>query len=372
MFVLILQSGILLAIAFILGCISGCLLRTLLAGDNAGASTSSAVTATAGVAAAATAGAVATQEKTHKPATRPEPETKTAPEPERDAEPVALLDNAGPVKNTATKNTATKPPKEKSQSKTPSVSKAASETSSAKKPAAKKPAAKKSAPATKKSAVPGKSATPSKATKPKEGVVPAAGTEVDNLKLIKGIGLQNEARLNAFGVVAFAQIADWQKSDMEKWGERLAFPGRIEREDWVGQAKILAKGGSTDFASKVRRGGVASSQGKGTIGDLGKKPRTLSAPRKSGPDNLTLIDGVGNALEKRLFGIGIYHFDQIAKLSADEQKWVGIAVGFPGRVERENWVEEAKVLGEGGTTDHARRVEEGKISTSRKSTDDEK
>ena len=41
-----------------------------------------------------------------------------------------------------------------------------------------------------------------------------------------------------------------------------------------------------------------------------------------------------------------------------------LSVGFPGRVERENWVEEAKVLAAGGTTDHARRVEEGKIATS--------
>lgn len=334
MFVLILQSALLLAIAFILGCILGCLLRTWFGGDAAvEAPKASLATAAASVAGA---GAAATLAKpaattTPAPAQSPAPETVPAPvkapEPVKPAEPVALEQRA-PVKAAP----ATKP--------------------AAKKPAPKKPAARKPA-----------------AKKP---VATKAPAKVDDLKLIKGIGRQNEARLNALGVLRFADIAGWNAQDAADWGERLAFPGRIEREDWIGQAKVLAAGGSTPFASRVRRGGVGTSVGKGDVGDLGKKPRLLTKARAAGPDNLTLIDGVGNALEKRLFGIGIYHFDQIAKLSADEAKWVGIAVGFPGRLERENWVEEARILGEGGMTEHAKRVEEGKIATSRVSTNAEK
>ena len=30
----------------------------------------------------------------------------------------------------------------------------------------------------------------------------------------------------------------------------LKFKGRIEREDWIGQAKILATGGGTDFSRR--------------------------------------------------------------------------------------------------------------------------
>ncbi len=65
-------------------------------------------------------------------------------------------------------------------------------------------------------------------------------TEPDDLKRIKGIGPQNERKLNDLGITSFAQIAQWSAADAETWGDRLAFPGRIEREDWIGQAKSLA------------------------------------------------------------------------------------------------------------------------------------
>lgn len=189
----------------------------------------------------------------------------------------------------------------------------------------------------------------------------------DDLKQIKGIGRQNEARLNAIEVTQFAQIAAWSKKEQADIGERLAFPGRIEREEWVKQAKVLAKGGQTQFSKRVAKGQVSSSSGKGSVGNLGKKPSTIAKARGGKPDNLTLIDGVGNALEKKLFGLGIYHFDQVAKWSKDNEAWIGNELGFPGRPERENWVKESKILGAGGTTDHAKRVEAGKIKSSRKS-----
>jgi predicted flap endonuclease-1-like 5' DNA nuclease len=66
-------------------------------------------------------------------------------------------------------------------------------------------------------------------------------TAKDNLKLIKGIGPVNEGKLNAHGVRSFAQIAAWKKSDIVIAERYLEFDGRIEREDWVGQAKKLAK-----------------------------------------------------------------------------------------------------------------------------------
>jgi predicted flap endonuclease-1-like 5' DNA nuclease len=205
------------------------------------------------------------------------------------------------------------------------------------------------------------------APKPKAAAI-IAPAKKDDLKRIKGIGPQNEARLNAFGVMAFAQIASWSKKEEADYGERLAFPGRIEREEWVKQAKVLAKGGTTEFAKRVDKGEVATSIGKGTVGDMGKAPKRLEKARGGKADNLTLIDGVGNAIEKRLFALGIYHFDQIAKMSEAEATWLGNEIGFPGRVQRENWVEESKILAAGGMTDHAKRVESGEIASSRKST----
>lgn len=100
-----------------------------------------------------------------------------------------------------------------------------------------------------------------------------------------------------------------------------------------------------------------------------KKPIAvkLSKPIGGKPDNLTLINGIGNVLEKRLFDLGVFHFEQIANWTKAEAVHFGIAVGFPGRAERENWVKEAAIFAKGGTKEHARKVEAGDISTSRKS-----
>jgi len=237
-------------------------------------------------------------------------------------------------------------------------------------PAPPPPPAPKPAPVAAPVAAPKKAAPPKKrVSKPKPAPKPRAK---DDLKRVKGIGRQNEARLNAVGITTFAQIAAWSKKEQAEMGDRLAFPGRIEREEWVKQAAVLAKGGETKFSKRVAKGDVSTSVGKGGVGDLGKKPPTISKPRGGKGDNLTLIDGVGNAIEKKLFALGIYHFDQVAKWTKAEETWVGNEIGFPGRPERENWVKESKILAAGGMTDHARRVEQGKIGTSRKSKPGEK
>lgn len=313
--VFILQTLLLLAIAFILGCIIGCLLRSLFAKDETPALAAGAA-ATATTAAAVTAAARSADAAPAMPAPVARPSVRTP-----DAEPVAFA--AAPV-------------------------------AKAEKPASRpKP-------------------KPAPKAKPAMAAAVTAPAEPDDLKRIRGIGRQNEARLNALGVNRFAQIAAWTAKDEADYGERLAFPGRIEREEWVKQAKILASGKSTPFSRRVARGQVESSTGKGTVGDLGRRPKTLKKARSGGPDNLTLIDGVGNAIERKLHELGIYHFDQVAGWSDAEATWIGNEIGFPGRVQRENWIGDARTLARGGMTDHARRVEQGKIGTSRKSTGAEK
>lgn len=84
--------------------------------------------------------------------------------------------------------------------------------------------------------------------------------ERDDLKRIKGIGPKNEQALNELGIFTFAQIATWTPENIS-WVEGfLSFPGRIGREDWIAQAKVLAVGGETDFAKRVDAGEVASSK----------------------------------------------------------------------------------------------------------------
>ena len=64
----------------------------------------------------------------------------------------------------------------------------------------------------------------------------------DDLKKISGVGPVLEKKLHAFGVTQFAQVAAFKKADIAKLDEALNFKGRIERDDWVGQAKALASG----------------------------------------------------------------------------------------------------------------------------------
>ncbi|MFA8385300.1 MAG: endonuclease [Pelagibaca sp.] len=102
--------------------------------------------------------------------------------------------------------------------------------------------------------------------------------------------------------------------------------------------------------------------GKAEDAEEGTKPATLTAAREGGPDNLKEIKGVGPKLEKLLHSMGFYHFDQIANWSADEVAWVNAnLVGFKGRVSRDNWVEQAKILASGEETEFSKRVDKGDV-----------
>ncbi|THF57417.1 ATP-binding cassette domain-containing protein [Ollibium composti] len=88
-------------------------------------------------------------------------------------------------------------------------------------------------------------------------VAPRGGRE-DDLLVIKGIGPVNKKKLNEHGIFHFDQIAAWKKADIEAVEAYLAFDGRIAREDWIGQAKALAKQAAKAGAAKSaasKRGG---------------------------------------------------------------------------------------------------------------------
>ena len=64
----------------------------------------------------------------------------------------------------------------------------------------------------------------------------------DDLKKIKGIGPKVEGDLNGKGVYYFRQIAAWKAADVKMVeGVIDSFPGRIKRDEWIKQAKSLAK-----------------------------------------------------------------------------------------------------------------------------------
>ncbi len=119
-----------------------------------------------------------------------------------------------PAKKAAAKKAA---PKKDEAPKT--EAKAETKTPVAKKDAAAKPAAKKAAPK--------KEAAPAKA---------------DDLTKMKGLGKVFAGKLEAEGITTFAQIAKMKKADIEALEEKIGASGKFESNDWVAQAKELAKG----------------------------------------------------------------------------------------------------------------------------------
>jgi len=71
--------------------------------------------------------------------------------------------------------------------------------------------------------------------------------EPDDLKLISGVGPVLEGKLHALGITRFEQIAKFKKADITRVDEVLNFKGRIDRDEWVKQAKALAKGGVEEY-----------------------------------------------------------------------------------------------------------------------------
>jgi NADH-quinone oxidoreductase subunit E len=96
----------------------------------------------------------------------------------------------------------------------------------------------------------GDEARPAGLDGPREG-------RADDLKRIRGVGPKLEAMLHRLGFWHFDQIAAWTDAEVAWVDSHLeGFNGRATRDDWVGQARILAGGGETDFSQRVDRGEV--------------------------------------------------------------------------------------------------------------------
>ena len=71
----------------------------------------------------------------------------------------------------------------------------------------------------------------------------ADASQKDDLKRIKGVGPFIEEKLNTIGIYTFDQISKFNEEDIQTVTELISFfPGRIERDDWKGQAMNLKKG----------------------------------------------------------------------------------------------------------------------------------
>ena len=93
---------------------------------------------------------------------------------------------------------------------------------------------------------------------------------------------------------------------------------------------------------------------KGTPTDAPPAPTPMAAVAIAAPeataapvvkaDDLTRIRGIGKVLAKKLHELGITSFHQLAELSPADANRINEAIDFPGRVEREHWIEQARGL----------------------------
>lgn len=203
----------------------------------------------------------------------------------------------------------------------------------------------------------------------------------DELQRISGVGPKLEKTLHSLGFYHFRQIADWTRNESDWVDEHLRFKGRIEREEWIPQAKLLADGKETEFTRLYGSGGMKTDDGKAKSGErtrkpesrpaakvgkdapapkvqplsaaesvatgVAKAPRKLKEPRDGAADDLKRISGIGPKLEKTLHKLGFFHFDQVAEWTPDEVQWVDENLRFKGRIEREEWIAQAKLLAAG-------------------------
>ena len=64
---------------------------------------------------------------------------------------------------------------------------------------------------------------------------------VDDLKKITGIGPVTEIRLNEYGIYQFGQVMGLTSAAVKQLDAELSLGGRIAREEWIKQARKLAK-----------------------------------------------------------------------------------------------------------------------------------
>lgn len=78
----------------------------------------------------------------------------------------------------------------------------------------------------------------------------------DDLTRIKGVGPKLAVLLGELGITAYAQIAAWSDKDVERIDAELGrFKGRIARDQWIAQAKLLGASDEAGFAAKFGQNG---------------------------------------------------------------------------------------------------------------------
>ncbi|KPP87109.1 MAG: NADH-quinone oxidoreductase subunit NuoE [Rhodobacteraceae bacterium HLUCCA08] len=117
------------------------------------------------------------------------------------------------------------------------------------------------------------------------------------------------------------------------------------RGDTAGTAKAPAATSKAPDTPAKSDTAPASAPGSAPVAEE-RAPERLDAPQGAA-DDLKRISGVGPKLEALLNEMGFWHFHQIAAWGAQEIAWVDARLKFKGRIERDDWVAQARKLAEG-------------------------
>ena len=203
-----------------------------------------------------------------------------------------------------------------------------------------------------------------------------------DLTRIKGIDGATANLLLRKGVTRYEQIATWNENDVARINRSLSGITRIQQENWIEQACILAAGGQTLFTRQLQ--GTRSA----TVGSRNWQPdSTVLAPRHETETTLTVfsrsadtapiiaagrpgeglgddlkrIRGINEQIEAKLNHFGFNTYEQLSNWTQSDIERVSRHLEFQGRIERENWIEQAKVLSLGGQTEFSQRFDRGEF-----------
>lgn len=159
----------------------------------------------------------------------------------------------------------------------------------------------------------------------KKKLKPVAAGDKDDLKLISGVGPALEKKLNGLGIFTFEQVAAFDTEMVEEVNDAIEFfPGRVQRDDWVGQAKKL-------YQTKM------------------SNPASLTATKNpSNPEDLKIVEGIGPKIEQLLKNGGIKTWRDLAGTSVDRLKSILDAAGDRYRIhDPGTWPEQAQLAADG-------------------------
>jgi predicted flap endonuclease-1-like 5' DNA nuclease len=211
----------------------------------------------------------------------------------------------------------------------------------------------------------------------------------DDLTRIRGIDTVVQKQLKDLGIRRFHELAQLTAADVKGLNDTFGLNGRIERENWLGQAHILATGGETYYSRRLDRGTPvpAAAEPAAQVTAASAAPAATSAPVEDRPpgemgylrsvrseallgsaaarssrswtevDDLKRIRGIGVLIEKKLNSLGVTHYEQVANWTGADIERISGILDFKGRIERENWIEQARILATGGQTEFSRRNE---------------